>query len=180
MELIGKQAAIEAVKEVCREVLKECGSHFDTVADGEVYDDMLEVDAIVKCNERISAVLRDMEPAQPEQVCIAKVTLTDDQVKEAFEAAVKELRETPLTLTTNNAAIVNLINLAAHADEPIEELNLSVRAYRCLRRSGIFTITQVCKAIENGNIKRVRALGNRSISEVEEKLTEYFKRKATE
>lgn len=64
---ISRRAAIELVKAVCDAIMSGCKSHYDTEVGDEVYDDTLEVDAILKCNKGIRNALRDMPSAQPER-----------------------------------------------------------------------------------------------------------------
>ena len=61
--MIYRQDAIDLVKDVCEAILSMCGSHYD--GEDEVYDDLLEVDAILKCNKEIRIALRNLPPAQP-------------------------------------------------------------------------------------------------------------------
>ena len=65
---IDRQTAIELVKDVCDAIMSGCKRHYDSEVGDEVYDDTLEVDAILKCNKGIRNALRDMPPAQPEIV----------------------------------------------------------------------------------------------------------------
>ncbi|MGB9791934.1 MAG: DNA-directed RNA polymerase subunit alpha [Thermacetogeniaceae bacterium] len=65
-----------------------------------------------------------------------------------------------------------------HVDEkdkllemPIEELELSVRSYNCLKRAGINTVGDLVQRTEEDMIK-VRNLGKKSLEEVEKKLKE--------
>jgi DNA-directed RNA polymerase subunit alpha len=52
---------------------------------------------------------------------------------------------------------------------PIEELDLSVRSYNCLKRAGINTIAELVQKTPEDMMK-VRNLGKKSLEEVEEKL----------
>lgn len=52
---------------------------------------------------------------------------------------------------------------------PIEELDLSVRSYNCLKRAGINTVGELCSRTEEEMMK-VRNLGRKSLEEVVEKL----------
>jgi DNA-directed RNA polymerase subunit alpha len=54
-------------------------------------------------------------------------------------------------------------------DMPIEELDLSVRSYNCLKRAGINTVSELCSRTEDEMMK-VRNLGRKSLEEVIEKL----------
>ncbi|MFD1673123.1 DNA-directed RNA polymerase subunit alpha [Alicyclobacillus fodiniaquatilis] len=54
-------------------------------------------------------------------------------------------------------------------DMPIEELDLSVRSYNCLKRAGINTVAELCSRSEEDMMK-VRNLGRKSLEEVIEKL----------
>lgn len=70
--------------------------------------------------------------------------------------------------------------LISHEDEnqtkflemPIEEMDLSVRSYNCLKRANINTIEDLVKKSKNDMLK-VRNLGLKSIEEVIAKLEEY-------
>lgn len=53
----------------------------------------------------------------------------------------------------------------------IEELDLSVRSYNCLKRAGINTVEELTQKTEEDMIK-VRNLGRKSLEEVEQKLHE--------
>ena len=53
----------------------------------------------------------------------------------------------------------------------IEELDLSVRSYNCLKRAGINTVEELAKKSEEDMMK-VRNLGKKSLEEVEQKLNE--------
>ncbi|HEU4965584.1 MAG TPA: DNA-directed RNA polymerase subunit alpha [Bacilli bacterium] len=53
----------------------------------------------------------------------------------------------------------------------IEELELSVRSYNCLKRAGINTVQELCSKTEEEMMK-VRNLGRKSLEEVQEKLEE--------
>ena len=51
----------------------------------------------------------------------------------------------------------------------IEELDLSVRSYNCLKRAGINTVQELCERSMDDMMK-VRNLGKKSLEEVEQKL----------
>jgi DNA-directed RNA polymerase subunit alpha len=53
----------------------------------------------------------------------------------------------------------------------IEELDLSVRSYNCLKRAGINTVQELITKTEEDMMK-VRNLGRKSLEEVQEKLEE--------
>ncbi|CAH1855887.1 DNA-directed RNA polymerase subunit alpha [Convivina intestini] len=54
---------------------------------------------------------------------------------------------------------------------PIEDLDLSVRSYNCLKRAGINTIVELTDRTEDDMMK-VRNLGRKSLDEIQEKLTD--------
>lgn len=56
-------------------------------------------------------------------------------------------------------------------DKPIEELDLSVRSFNCLKRAGINTLAELTKKSEE-EMMRVRNLGRKSLKEVKDKLEE--------
>jgi DNA-directed RNA polymerase subunit alpha len=53
----------------------------------------------------------------------------------------------------------------------IEELDLSVRSYNCLKRAGINTVQELTQKSEEDMMK-VRNLGRKSLEEVQEKLAD--------
>src|SRR5204863_4279402 len=57
---------------------------------------------------------------------------------------------------------------------PIEELNLSVRAYNCLKRAGITKVGEVLDRLAKGEeeIMSIRNFGRKSLIELQEKLQE--------
>ena len=54
---------------------------------------------------------------------------------------------------------------------PIEDLDLSVRSYNCLKRANITTVAELTQKTEDEMMK-VKNLGKKSLKEVKEKLTE--------
>jgi DNA-directed RNA polymerase subunit alpha len=61
-------------------------------------------------------------------------------------------------------------DLAGHVrDMPIEELDLSVRSYNCLKRAGINTVSELVQKTDEDMMK-VRNLGKKSLEEVKLKL----------
>lgn len=53
----------------------------------------------------------------------------------------------------------------------IEDLDLSVRSYNCLKRAGIQTVDELCQKTED-EMMRVRNLGKKSMKEVKDKIEE--------
>lgn len=60
---------------------------------------------------------------------------------------------------------------AAMEDKKIEELDISVRSYNCLKRAGIQTVLELASKTEE-EILKVRALGKKSFKEIKDKLKE--------
>ena len=52
----------------------------------------------------------------------------------------------------------------------IDDLDLTVRSYNCLKRAGISTVEELTQKSED-EMSRVRNLGKKSLKEVKEKLT---------
>ena len=64
MDLISRQDAIDLVRDVCDVILSGCGCHYDSEVEDEVYDDVHEVDTILKCNKEIRKSLKDLPSAR--------------------------------------------------------------------------------------------------------------------
>lgn len=58
-------------------------------------------------------------------------------------------------------------------EEKIEELDLSIRSYNCLRRAGIYTIKEIFVKT-NEELRCIRNLGRKSVDEIKEKVTKYL------
>ena len=56
-------------------------------------------------------------------------------------------------------------------DKTIEELDLSVRSYNCLKRADIQTVKDLTERTE-GDMMKVRNLGTKSLDEIKLKLAE--------
>ncbi len=54
---------------------------------------------------------------------------------------------------------------------PIEDLDLSVRSYNCLKREGINTVSELVSLSET-QLMNIRNFGQKSVDEVKDKLTE--------
>lgn len=64
--------------------------------------------------------------------------------------------------------------LAVALSRPIDELGLSTRAYNSLIRWGLRTVGDVCKAYNEGELKKVRNLGGRTTFEIERQLCTFL------
>ena len=98
---------------------------------------------------------------------------------EAVSLAAKVLNEhLNLFINLSDAAEdITVMNESANEDKnritemQIEELELSVRSYNCLKRAGISTVGELCNKTQDEMMK-VRNLGRKSLDEVVEKLSE--------
>ncbi len=106
---------------------------------------------------------------------------TDGSIRpdEAISLAAKILN-THISLFVNLTEQVDEVEIASDRHEEdlerklemtIEELDLSVRSYNCLKRAGINTVGELVRKTEDEMMK-VRNLGKKSLEEVELKLVE--------
>ena len=70
-DLISRESALALVRDICDAIMSCCGSHYDEEVEDEVYDDIREVDAILKCNKEIRTALKNLPSKQPEQQWIS-------------------------------------------------------------------------------------------------------------
>lgn len=63
----------------------------------------------------------------------------------------------------------DMSNGDAPENMPIEELELSVRAYNCLKRAGINTVGELC-SMSDEELMKIRNLGKKCIEEIKQKL----------
>jgi DNA-directed RNA polymerase subunit alpha len=106
---------------------------------------------------------------------------TDGTIKpdEAASIGAKIMAE-HLNLFINMTDSVNGVEIMVEKEEDkkekvlemtIEELDLSVRSYNCLKRAGINTVEELTEKTEDDMMK-VRNLGKKSLEEVKQKLEE--------
>lgn len=115
-----------------------------------------------------------------------KYNISDEQLQEwidyKYKRNCKRLeQEKEDNITLNIVDLENCADYLNHCikedttnkvlDMTIEELDLSVRSYNCLKRAGIHTVQELANKTEDDMIK-VRKLGKKSLKEVKEKLLE--------
>lgn len=115
-----------------------------------------------------------------EKVTIAVYTDGSISPVEAISMAAKILSD-HLEVVTNlddiTASMESVINETSSDDNThkkviaIEDLDLSVRSYNCLKRAGITTVDELTDKTEN-EMNRVKNLGKKSLKEIKEKLNE--------
>ena len=102
--------------------------------------------------------------------CVMAISVKQhqDEIREKDLQVEKELRQYSEEEMKKNGVLPKVIE-----EIPIEELELSVRAYNCLKRAGINTIGQLQELSEE-KLLRVRNLGLKSTAEIQSKLKEYM------
>ena len=93
----------------------------------------------------------------------AKILISHLELLSEIDTEVNEMDS--LMKDYVNDANAKKINMA------IEDLDLTVRSYNCLKRAGISTVQELTEKSED-EMSRVRNLGKKSLKEVKEKLTE--------
>jgi len=154
----------------------------DTIKPEEIAIGEIRVDAIYTPIERVNMIVEDTRVGQ--QTDFDKLTLDvwtrgtlDPQ--EAVSLAAKVLSEhLKMFVDLTEAAKSAEVMIEKEADEReknlemnIDELELSVRSYNCLKRAGINTVQELCNKTPDEMMK-VRNLGRKSLEEVLAKLKE--------
>ena len=98
-----------------------------------------------------------------EAVSLGAKILTDHL--DLFVDLSEEARETETMIVKNDDSKGKILEMT------IEELDLSVRSFNCLKRAGINTVGDLTKTTEE-DMKKVRNLGAKSLEEVINKLAE--------
>lgn len=88
-------------------------------------------------------------------------------------ASVDELVTQEAAILAETAVVEEVIPMQAY-ETPIEDLNLSVRVYNCLKRTGITQVGEVLERLEKGReeLMSIRNFGAKSLGELEAKLME--------
>lgn len=140
---------------------------------------VIPMDSIFTPIRKVSYTVEDTRVGQ--ETDLDSLTLevwTDGSIspKEALASAARTINEHMrlfIDLTTN-VAHVNFSEPEDNSKEKvlemtIEELDLSVRAFNCLKRAGINTVAELVQRNQEDMMK-VRNLGKKSLEEVEQKL----------
>jgi DNA-directed RNA polymerase subunit alpha len=86
----------------------------------------------------------------------------------ALFGLAKELNESAEGIELGAAPVE--ANLSPELAMPIEELDLTVRSYNCLKREGINTVAELINLSED-QLMNIRNFGSKSVDEVRDKLT---------
>lgn len=141
---------------------------------------VIPIDSIYTPIKRVNYKVEDTRVGQTTDY--DKLTLevwTNGSVKpeEAIGSAAKILSEQLRIFTGLSDQPVEAANAEGeeqaagkNLDMTIEELDLSVRAFNCLKRAGINTVGELVQN-NHEDIMKVRNLGKKSLEEVQEKLT---------
>ena len=100
-----------------------------------------------------------------------QVCTENAQLKKQVEILTYQLNEKNNTKSSSNEIIAKV----SVESRPLEELNLSIRSYNCLKRAFCNTVGDVKKLIDDGTLERVRNLGKKSYIDVVEKINEVCK-----
>lgn len=142
----------------------------------------IAIDSIYTPVERVNMTVEDTRVGQVtdyDKLTLDVYTNGTMGPDEAVSMAAKVLSE-HLNLFVNLSDAAQ--DLSVIADKPddttgktlemsIDELELSVRSYNCLKRAGINTVAELCDKSPEDMMK-VRNLGRKSMEEVEQKLSE--------
>ncbi|MCC5912617.1 MAG: DNA-directed RNA polymerase subunit alpha [Clostridiaceae bacterium] len=143
---------------------------------------VLPVDSIFTPVKKVSYSVENTRVGQMtdyDKLIIEMFTNGSIKPDEAISLAAKVMNE-HLNLFITLTEHVNDVEIMVHKEEDkkekmlemtIEELDLSVRSYNCLKRAGINTVQELTHKAEEDMMK-VRNLGKKSLEEVQKKLEE--------
>ena len=142
----------------------------------------IAVDSIYTPVERVNMTVKDTRVGQVtdyDKLTLDVYTNGTMGPDEAVSMAAKVLSEHLNLFVNLSEAAQDLSVIAEKPDDTtgktlemsIDELELSVRSYNCLKRAGINTVAELCDKSPDDMMK-VRNLGRKSMEEVEQKLSE--------
>ena len=181
VEIVNPELHIATLDEGAKlymEIMIESGRGYVS-ADKNKRDDMpigqIAVDSIFTPIRKVNFTVEDTRVGQITDY--DKLTLevwTDDTIKpdEAVSLAAKILTEHLMlfiNLTEHVQGVEIMVEKEKILEMTIEELDLSVRSYNCLKRAGINTVDELVQRNEEEMMK-VRNLGRKSLEEVQQKL----------
>jgi len=141
---------------------------------------MIPVDAIFspvrRVNYNVERTLRTGEDRLVLEVWTDGTMEAVEAIAQSAEILMKELQwfaslGRPVAALPERGLGVGSLLPPDRYNTPIEDLNLSVRAYNCLKRSGLMTVGQVLEKSEE-ELLGLRNFGRKSYDELREKLIE--------
>lgn len=164
---------------VCRGVGYVSAAKNNKYSDGEV--GVIAIDSIYTPVDNVNYTVDKMrvdDSADFEKLTIEVTTDGSIEPDEALAIASKIMIEHLNVIVELSEKVQNTDYMVEHEDDSsnkkldkltIEELDLSVRSYNCLKRAGINTVSELARKSEEDLIK-VKNLGRKSLKEVKEKL----------
>src|SRR5918995_943772 len=141
---------------------------------------VMAVDSIFSPVQRVNySVSETRAGARTDLDSLSLEVFTDGRIRprQALQEAARQLTDI-LGLFTNGyegprTEARNRVGRAVINDErPVEDLELTVRSYNCLKREGVDTIGQLATMTEE-ELMNIRNLGMKSVDEIRSKLLEY-------
>ncbi len=141
---------------------------------------VMAVDSIFSPVQRVNySVSETRAGARTDLDSLSLEVFTDGRIRprQALQEAARQLIDI-LGLFTNGyegprTEARNRVGRAVINDErPVEDLELTVRSYNCLKREGVDTIGQLATMTEE-ELMNIRNLGMKSVDEIRSKLIEY-------
>ena len=141
---------------------------------------VIAVDSIFSPVQRVNySVSETRAGARTDLDSLSLEVFTDGRIRprQALQEAARQLTDF-LRLFTNGyegprTEVRNRVGRAVINDErPVEDLELTVRSYNCLKREGVDTIGQLATMTEE-ELMNIRNLGMKSVDEIRSKLIEY-------
>jgi DNA-directed RNA polymerase subunit alpha len=141
---------------------------------------VMAVDSIFSPVQRVNySVSETRAGARTDLDSLSLEVYTDGRIRprQALQEAARQLTDI-LGLFTNGyegprTEARNRVGRAVINDErPVEDLELTVRSYNCLKREGVDTIGQLATMTEE-ELMNIRNLGMKSVDEIRSKLIEY-------
>jgi len=140
----------------------------------------IAIDSIFTPVERVNMNVENTRVGQQtdyDKLTLEVITNGTLAPKEAVSLAAKVLSELLTSFVGLSQVAQDVVIIPAKEDDEkgkvlemsIDELELSVRSYNCLKRAGINTVDELCSKTTDDMMK-VRNLGRKSLDEVREKL----------
>ena len=114
--------------------------------------------------DKLTVYVKTNGTASPKEVISLSAKFMSDYV-DVFVSLVEKMKSQEILVSQDDEKQTKKLEMS------IEDLDLSVRSYNCLKRAGIHTVQDLVKKSEDDMLK-VRNLGKKSLDEVMNKLQE--------
>ena len=156
-----------------QEELTDNGLKFETTKEAELFAEIIREELEVRIADAITKYvaqekIREFDLCKTQEECTAWLERNCPEYFRIVSDKQEEMNREIMEFRDRIPGVI-VTTPANKQDITIEEMELSVRSYNCLKRAGLRTVSDICAY---GDLKGIRNLSPRCIEEIKKKLWE--------